>query len=303
MTIKFLSFLFKIGHIFTLTPSSIEPKQTTWARKLYNVLIFAVLTAGAISILIVQKFHRSSVLIKTIVTTALDISVIAFHFQTTIVLNLWSAESWKNLLEGLKVSEYLIKTKKKKDNRKGYLVFVGFNLLYGISRGYIIYVRCSIRVEQCIQTQAWNLAQKYILLLYTFLLCVIANMIRMRYKGLRLRICSFLKKKSPVCDKNFLDFLDWVESTMNLLKNTVQIYNSLFGGSIFWIISFTTFHILNYTYNLLYNSSLYNLSHVIFFTMFIFQWNFVSRVRLPCSILTFLSSRWSPLCCSCCVIL
>jgi magnesium-transporting ATPase (P-type) len=88
MTIKFLGFLFKIGHIFTLTPSSIEPKQTTWARKLYYVLIFAVLTAGAISILIVQKFHRSSVLIKTIVTTALDISVIAFHFQTTICVEL-----------------------------------------------------------------------------------------------------------------------------------------------------------------------------------------------------------------------
>jgi uncharacterized membrane protein len=144
---------------------------------------------------------------------------------------------------------------------------------YGISRGYIIYVRCSIRVEQCIQTQPWNFAQRYILLLYTFLLCVIANMIRMRYKGLRLRFCSFLKKKSPVYDKNFLDFLDWVESAMSLLKNTVQIYNSLFGGSIFWIISFTTFHILNYTYNLLYNSFLSNLSHVIFFTMFVFHWN------------------------------
>jgi hypothetical protein len=87
----------------------------------------------------------------------------------------------------------------------------------------------------------------------------------MRYKGLRFRFCSFLKKKSPVYDKNFLDFLDWVESAMSLLKNTVQIYNSLFGGSIFWIISFTTFHILNYTYNLLYNSFLSNLSHVNFF--------------------------------------
>jgi hypothetical protein len=142
-----------------------------------------------------------------------------------------------------------------------------------------------------------------ILLLYTFLLCVIANMLRMRYKSLWLRICNFLKKKSPVCDKNFLDFLDWVESTMNLLKNSVQICNSLFGGSICWIISFRTFHILNYTYNLLYNSSLNNSNHVIFFTMYIFHWNFVSLVRLPCSILTFLSSRWSHLCCSCCVIL
>jgi hypothetical protein len=233
MTIKFLSFLFKISHTLTLTPSSIEPKQTTWTRKLYNVLIFAVLTTGATSILILKKFHRSSVLMKTIVTAALDISVMTFHFQTTIVLNLWSAKSWKNLLEGLKVSEYLIKTKKTKDNTKGYLVFVGFNLLYGISRGYVLYVRCSIRVEQCIQTQPWNFARRYILLLHTFLLCVIVNMIRMRYKGLRLRICSFVKKKSSVCDKNFLDFLDWVESAMNLLKNTIQIYNSLFGGSIF----------------------------------------------------------------------
>jgi hypothetical protein len=107
-----------------------------------------------------------------------------------------------------------------------------------------------------------------ILLLYTFLLCVIDNMLRMRYKALWLRIYNFLKKKSPVCDKNFLDFLDWVESTMNLLKNTVQICNSLFGGSICWIISFTTFHILNYTYNLLYNSSLYNSSHVIFYDVY-----------------------------------
>jgi hypothetical protein len=303
MTIRLLSFLFKIGHIFTLIPSSIESKQITWFRKLYYLLIFAVLTAGAISNLVLKKFHRSSVLMKTVVTTAEDFSVIAFHFQTTIVLNLWTAESWKNLLKSLKVSEYLIKTKKTKDDRREYLVFIGFNLLYGITWGHITYVSCSIPVKQCIQTEAWNLAQRYILLLYTFLLCVIANMIRIRYKGLRLRICSFLKKKSPVCDKNFLDFLDWVESTMNLLKNTVQIYNSLFGGSIFWIISFTTFHILNYTYNLLYNSSLYNLSHLIFFTMFIFHWNFVSLVRLPCSILTFPSSSWSHLCCSCCVIL
>jgi hypothetical protein len=112
-----------------------------------------------------------------------------------------------------------------------------------------------------------NLAEKVMYLDHcnTFLLCVMANMLRMRYKGLRLRICNFLKKKSSVCDKNFLDFLDWVESAMNLPKNTVQIYNRLFGGSIFWIISFRTFHILNYTYNLLYHSFLYNFSHVIFF--------------------------------------
>jgi hypothetical protein len=280
MTIQFLSFLFKIGHIFTLTPSSIEPQQTTWVRKLYNLLIFAVLTTEAISNLILKKFHRSSVLMKTIVTTAEDFSVIAFHFQTTIVLNLWTES------ESLKVSEYLIKTKKTNDDRREYLVFIGFNLLYGITWGYIAYVSCSIRVKQCIQTQAWNLAQRYILLLHTFLLCVIANMIRMRYKGLGLRICSFLKKKSPVCDRNFLDFLDGVESTMNLLKNTVQIYNSLFGGSIFWINSFTTLHILNYTYILLYSSSLNNLSHVILFSMSVFHWNFVSLVRFPCSFLT-----------------
>jgi hypothetical protein len=174
MTIQFLSFLFKIGHIFTLTPSSIEPKQTTWVRKLYNLLIFAILTTEAISNLILKKFHRSSVLMKTIVTTAEDFSVIAFHFQTTIVLNLWTAESWKNLLESLKVSEYLIKTKKTNDDRREYLVFTGFNLLYGITWGYITYVSCSIRVKQCIQTQAWNLAQRYILLLHTFLLCVLS---------------------------------------------------------------------------------------------------------------------------------
>jgi hypothetical protein len=128
-----------------------------------------------------------------------------------------------------------------------------------------VYIRCSLRVEQCIQTQP-------VLLLNTFLLDVIANMIRMRYKGLRLSICSFLKK-SPVCDKNFLVFLDLVESAINLLKNTstIQIYNSLFGGTIFWIISFTTFHILNYTYNLLYNSSIHNSGHVILFSMSVFQ--------------------------------
>ncbi|KAJ3622090.1 hypothetical protein MTP99_002619 [Tenebrio molitor] len=164
------------------------------------------------------------------------------------MLNLWNVESWKNLLESLKVSEYLIKTDKRKDNRKEYLVFGAVTLLHAITRGYAAYVRCSLQVEG---------------FLYRFLLCVMANMLRMRCKGLRLRICNFLKEKSPVCDKNFLDFLDWVESAMNLLKNTVQIYNRLFGGSIFWIISFRTFHILNYTYNLLYNSFLYNLSHLV----------------------------------------
>jgi hypothetical protein len=95
------------------------------------------------------------------VTTARDFSVIASHFQTTIMLNLWNVESWKNLLESLKVSEYLIKTDKRKDNRKEYLVFGAVTLLHAITRGYAAYVRCSLQVEGCIQTQAWNFAQRF----------------------------------------------------------------------------------------------------------------------------------------------
>jgi hypothetical protein len=73
---------------------------------------------------------------KIIVTTALDISVIAFHFQTTTMSNLWNVDSWKNLLESLKVNEYLIKTDKRKDNRKEYLVFAAVTLLHGIDEDF-----------------------------------------------------------------------------------------------------------------------------------------------------------------------
>ncbi|KAJ3653009.1 hypothetical protein Zmor_018929 [Zophobas morio] len=108
MSFRLLSFLFKIGHVFGLTPSSLHVPKISLFKKFYYLLIFVILMYGVSSkrIINLQTKSREMILLYIISTTAFVGQNSAFLLRSLI-----KRKSWINFLRNLELTARLTRVR------------------------------------------------------------------------------------------------------------------------------------------------------------------------------------------------
>jgi hypothetical protein len=244
MSFRLLSFIFKLGKIFALTPPSTVITPPTLGQKLYTILFFAVLTTSVVMSFISKDFYKQYIHIKVVLCFMDDLSLYVLNCYSIIVLGLFRRTQWKLLLENLKSTTYLIQVKSRKTVHIPY---------YHV--------------------------QMYMGLYNKFFYCVISNMLLSRYRGLKYILLTYIKSKNENSQFPTL-FMKNIEYTMCSLKKIVDLYNDMFAWPTFFIISFTILEILNMIdYSMFYNQQMGLLDNIVLY-MTLLIWILVTLKKL-----------------------
>jgi hypothetical protein len=294
MSFTLLTYFFKLGQFLALTPPSVNCKTVTCARKLHILSISALLTSAMVVSLTYQNFYVDDIPIKTAVSLLTDVNLLGLSLYPMTVLGLRKGHLWIDLIDKLKMTEYLVSVKNKKDrSRKAFLLCVVVNLvafLVIVYRHYMWYL-----------LGRWNKIMHYeifYLLIYNkyifeLLLVVIVHMLSLRYKGIRRRLQGYLKKnQSKITSGNVpIKLIRKIECELCLLNKTVTLYNDMFGWPMFLMISYTSFVIIDTVDSTILNTLRPHLFHAIIGTFLFLSWGvvicvfFVSTVNLIFQIL------------------
>jgi hypothetical protein len=238
MALQVLSFVFKLGKMLALTPSSLTMNPETVISKLYNVLILSLLTGGVFVEISEKNFYSELIFVKKVVCIFGDLIIYILNFYSIIVLGLAKKKSWKDLMENLESTEYLVRIQNRKRDRIWYCLGIGLaNLYYFASISYMVYVRY--------KSMGWrylNHVQGYLDLYQKLIQWVIIKMVLARYKGLKSLLSAYKQKNQ---NRQFSTDLKRFEYIMSQLKTTVDVFNELFGWPLLLMIASTIIQVLN----------------------------------------------------------
>jgi hypothetical protein len=238
MALQVLSFVFKLGKMLALTPSSLTIKPESVISKLYNVLILSLLTGGVFVEISEKNFYSELIFVKKVVCIFGDLIIYILNFYSIIVLGLAKKKSWKDLMENLESTEYLVRIQNRKRDRIWYCLGIGLaNLYYFASISYMVYVRY--------KSMGWrylNHVQGYLDLYQKLIQWVIIKMVLARYKGLKSLLSAYKQKNQ---NRQFSNDLKRFEYIMSQLKTTVDVFNELFGWPLLLMIASTIIQVLN----------------------------------------------------------
>jgi gustatory receptor len=280
MSFKLLRLICKLGQILALTPPSIEVKRNTFGRKLYILAVCALVTSGVIFSAIKKNFYRQHIHIKIVVCFLNDFTLNGLFFYATIILGLRKRHLWKSLFNNFERTGYLTKLINDKNTAPYYLGFLAANFIHLVQASYVAFVWFQIDGFDCFARNVVKTVQLYTQFFYTFLLCVLCNMLLARYKGLKSLLETYMQQNSQLTKvyrsaEIPLNLIKKTEYTMCLLKKSVDTYNEMFGWPMFLIISYTAIEILNTIDDAIFHSDVLPLIHMIFFSVAIVGWTFV----------------------------
>ena len=231
MSFRLISLLFKIGHVFGITPWSLQVPKISLLKKFYYVLIFVLIMYGFISRGVVQLRSHSTQLILLYV-----INNIALAGQNSAFLlrSLTKRKSWISFLRNLETTAELTHVRTRTTAKNFFCCgFLFVTVLHLLTMTLTVFALPQFR------SSVWKeFYADYFLTLFNFhnqfLSCVLVNMIRTRYKNLRKMVQVHFERRR----KLHLESLKKIQYTVRSLKVTVDGYNDLFG----WI---NLFHICN----------------------------------------------------------
>nr|XP_015835104.1 PREDICTED: uncharacterized protein LOC103312576 isoform X4 [Tribolium castaneum] len=241
------------------------------------------ISAGVMVALFFKNFYSGFVLIKKIVSLVEDTFLLSLNLHILNVFGLRKRKHWNELIACFKATENLIFVKVRQRKVPYYLGFVIANIThFAIAMYEYIFWAQSLGLT-FLKVSLVGYLQWYLNCYCIFLLCVVTNMILSRYKGLKSIIKAHCKSHPNLNNNSILNLTSQIERTMCLLKRTVDIYNTMFGWTLFLIIALTTVHILNYIDHIIYYSEETSHVLVIFFCAAIITWLGALVLILLCS--------------------
>nr|XP_015835102.1 PREDICTED: uncharacterized protein LOC103312576 isoform X2 [Tribolium castaneum] len=242
MSAKLLTFLLNGGTYLAIVPPL--NKQNNYKYKFYVYAMSAFISGSVIATLFFKDFYADFVLIKKAVCIVEDIFLLSLNLHILNIFGLRRREQWSALIECFKATENLVLVELNKRKVPYYLGFVIANIVHFSIAVYEYFFWTQSIGLSFIKKYFNRYLQMYLNFYCIFLLCVVTNMILLRYKGfkatLRTQTHTHLNKNS------LLNLISKVEKTMYSLKKIVDLYNTMFGWTLFLIISLTTIQILNY---------------------------------------------------------
>ncbi|RZC43224.1 7tm 7 domain containing protein [Asbolus verrucosus] len=254
MGFKLLQLIFNIGRFLALTPSSTKTQYEPIWQKIYILVFFILITSTRIYSACFNNSYKDQHYVKNIIFYASELILDAFNIYTMIVLNFWKKRQWYQFLNNLKIVEKgaVVETH---TNRVGYVSFFMIHLIYIVIDVYYIYknfVRMELHYFVVIVAEY---GQQFLNYFYNFLLYTLANMLLMKYRQLTYLLTDYQKNKAPLETSKIISLMSTKKIGQNicLLRETIDIFNDMFGWTIAFVISSTVFGILDDILHILFD--------------------------------------------------
>ncbi|KAJ3620387.1 hypothetical protein MTP99_004340 [Tenebrio molitor] len=232
--------ILNFGKILALTPPY-NPELTLF-RKIYSTVVLAAITVGVIISTINKRLYRNFISIKIAEHFVLDGSLLIFNYCSITAVTFWKRRQWKELVENLKIIADA-------EIWSSVVVFIALQFLGVLTLTFALYTRIDMYGFEYVSRYNVDYLQDYMLYSYNTILYVIARMIFINYKLINKFLWQVLHRTGD-CETNCHLKLKQIETHLYLLKDTVDIFNDIFGWPIFFIIVYTTLHILNHFDNI-----------------------------------------------------
>ncbi|RZC33860.1 7tm 7 and/or Lig chan domain containing protein, partial [Asbolus verrucosus] len=232
---KTLKLIFFVGRFLAITPSFIDCPPENFLRKVYSTFLCVLLTAGAAISIYNRRFQYSHYnYIKLTIKLLMDASLHTFNCYTMIAVFSNRLKWWK-LMKKLKISP--------KSRTPWYMGFVLTHTVYWINEISLTYVWTKFGTTALVKQYLIEIVQQYSKFLYSFLIYTTLKIILFQYETVSNEI-EYLTRN---LDKsNFLFFLTKHQISLIGLKETVELFNNIFGWPILIIIVYAGLQILLY---------------------------------------------------------
>ncbi|RZC34766.1 7tm 7 domain containing protein, partial [Asbolus verrucosus] len=242
MNFKLLRTVFAIGKLFAITPPSIDITNATNCQKLHAYLMIIFYTIGVI----ISCYHKISSYIrydnlKLAIKAILDSSLYIFNI-CTVAMPLIKRSQWYILIKNLKITQKSDDVTEKKSGRS----FVWFNFAFWSCMAYMTYTFANIMGVEFFKQYWVEYVQLYVQFLTSFLMYTILTMLRARY-------CSVFRQLFNI--RKFGAAANRIKHDINILKETVDVFNDIFGWPTLLIVVFVSLQVLAYLDNIFVVSS------------------------------------------------
>ncbi|RZC32870.1 hypothetical protein BDFB_014008, partial [Asbolus verrucosus] len=223
MDLEKLDGLFKIGRIFALTPSAIDNKIPNLFQKCYQILTFVVYTVCFIvTNSCIEPYYDRFIPMFKVLFVSLKISYYAHSVYVLIVLMVMKRHLWFKLIHNLQCVDHQVDFQRK----SFWLIIVVAHLVFWVIALFEIYIYFLIFDLTYAGANIFECFENYSLFFYAISACVVLSLLLSRYKHQIL----LLKKRTINIKK--------VKNNIRLLKESVDIFNNIFG----WVILSNTFY-------------------------------------------------------------
>jgi hypothetical protein len=240
------------------------------------MVLFALLTFALVKVLIYKKFYTNFSYIKMVLALLSQLCIYSLSFYCMVVMNLSKKLSWERFLNSLNSTSHLIQSNEKSTVFLNFIVIL-LNLLHLATSGCVVYILCANNIADYLSKNLIFHVEIYLQFFHKLLFYVIVNMILSRYRGLR----NVLLDHAKATNKQTLHlvFIKRVEYTMRVLKETVDIYNSMFAWPNFFIMSVSVLAALSIIDYTLFRNNQINIYEAICIMFIFLGWNLVREKR------------------------
>jgi gustatory receptor len=238
---------FSVGKWLAVTPATLDVTSPTLFRKIYSLFVVTILTVLMIYAIINKHFYRDFMQVKSAVCLLTDINLFIFNVVTVMSVVFWKNQQWKHLTNNLKLIEANAEKKSTRICKFVTLHILVFTTIIGSNCFWV-----KIHGFTFVKQYEILYFQIYLQCFYCLLLSEILTPILASYRHL-FHVLSDAKMMSP----------PKIRSDFYTLKDTVNVFNDIFGWPIALLISYTIFKVLIFLDHALIMSYLYKNDEVL----------------------------------------
>ncbi|RZC35590.1 hypothetical protein BDFB_012381, partial [Asbolus verrucosus] len=211
--------------IFALTPSSTENRKPSISQKCYIIFVFLILTVGAsVSLYLRRFFYRRFSLMQLAMRIIMDIDLYLHNCYSLLILMVIKRYRWFKLIKTLR----FVDCPEYKNHH--YLIFISTHIVFFSITCFNLTVWPTILALgfKYLKQYSVESIQNYTQFFYSVFAYIVLKMILARYR----HQTSLLREK--VCTKRHLKYLRKIKRNLFFLKDSVDVFNDIFG----WIFLF-----------------------------------------------------------------
>jgi hypothetical protein len=227
MSFRLLKYLFKVGKFLAITPSSLTIAKATLKEKIYGSSMIGLYTVALVVSLIYRVPQYSRYIhIKLTIHVILDIMLYTFCVQA-IMVALLKRHLWYKLIRNLKI------TRDNKFPEKNYFpAFILWNAFFWAINIYLTCIFGKLIGVEFFKQYSVDSLQVYVQFITNYLTYAVLKMLELRYKSVRYMLGCLVRLAKKLEANSVNTSLRRVKRNFLLLRETVDIFNDVFGWSI-----------------------------------------------------------------------
>jgi hypothetical protein len=240
MCLQQMQILFNVGKLFALSPSTVDVKSITHLQKIWAMLMLSTLTIWMFNCISYKNFYTPYIHIKMIICLLTDIALLSIYVTAVTDVTFRKRDHWFKLMKNLKLIHLCDNSVR---SMKNYTTFLVGNGIYIVVMGFTTFSWYELQGVRYFREFSCTMILMYAKYLQKLILYVILKMIAGKYHSLSQQLRSLTAKSKT---QRIVVVLRRIKYFIEVLKDTVNIFNGMFGWLITLILTFTFLHLLNY---------------------------------------------------------